>query len=53
MGLYSAGARRQLGLLRGNRGQALVREAETWMSSHTVRNPRSMTRMVAPGFPDA
>jgi hypothetical protein len=53
MGLYSAGARRQLGLLRGNRGQALVREAEAWMSRHTVRNPRSMTRMVAPGFPNA
>jgi hypothetical protein len=52
MKLYAAGARRRLGTLQGDRGRALVREAEEWMTGQTIRNPRFMTRMIAPGFPD-
>jgi serine/threonine protein kinase/tetratricopeptide (TPR) repeat protein len=53
MKLYWAGARRRLGLLQGERGRDLVQSAEAWMASQSIRNPLAMTRMVAPGFPDA
>ncbi len=53
MKLYAAGARRRLGLIQGERGRPLVRDAEAWMASQAIRNPRSMTRLIAPGFPDA
>jgi eukaryotic-like serine/threonine-protein kinase len=53
MKLYWAGARRRLGLLQGDRGRALVQEAEAWMASQAVKSPQAMTRMVAPGFSDA
>ena len=53
MKLYWAGARRRLGLLQGELGHDLVQSAEAWMASQAIRNPQAMTRMVAPGFPDA
>jgi serine/threonine protein kinase len=53
MKLYWASARRRLGLLQGERGRNLVESAEAWMASQAIRNPPAMTRMVAPGFPDA
>lgn len=52
MKLYAAGARRRLGMLQGERGSRLVREAEEWMTAQDIRNPRFMTRMIAPGFLD-
>jgi hypothetical protein len=52
MKVYAAGARRRLGLLQGDRGRALLRDAEELMTSQAIRNPRFMTRMIAPGFPD-
>ena len=54
MQLYAAGARRRLGLLQGGeRGSRLARQAEEWMTTQGIRNPRFMTRMIAPGFPEA
>ena len=53
MNLYAAVARRRLGqILGGDRGQDLVRQADLFMTAHSVRNPARMTRMFAPGFPD-
>jgi serine/threonine protein kinase len=52
MNLYAAGARRRLGVLQGERGAALLRQADEWMAAQDIRNPRFMTRMIAPGFPD-
>jgi hypothetical protein len=52
MKLYAAGARRRLGEVRGEHGGGLLREAEEWMTAQGIRNPRSMTRMIAPGFRD-
>ena len=52
MKMYAAGARRRLGLLRGDLGRPLVSEAEEWMAGQAILNPPSMTRMIAPGFPD-
>jgi hypothetical protein len=53
MKLYWAAAARRRGILLGNAGHQLLRDAETWMAEQGVRNPRCMTRMVAPGFVDA
>ena len=53
MQLYAAVARRRLaGLVGGDRGQSLRREADEWMASQEIRNPAAMTRLLAPGFPD-
>jgi hypothetical protein len=52
MKMYAAGARRRLGMLQGEHGRGLQREAEEWMASQDIQNPRFMTRMIAPGFPD-
>jgi serine/threonine protein kinase len=54
MGLYAAVTRRRLGALRGDaHGQRLQEDAEAWMARQSVRNPVALTRMLAPGFPDA
>ena len=51
MALYSAASRRCLGrVLGGDEGRALVRAADEWMTSETVKNPEKMTAMLAPGF---
>jgi serine/threonine protein kinase/tetratricopeptide (TPR) repeat protein len=53
MHLYAAVARRRLGtLLGGSHGHELLRQADEWMTSRTIRNPHHMTRLFAPGFDD-
>ena len=54
MQLYAAVARRRLGTLQGGAsGHELKRRAEEWMAAQDIKNPVAMTRMLAPGFPDA
>ena len=54
MQLYAAVARRRLGTLQdGAGGRELKRRAEEWMAGQGIKNPVAMTRMLAPGFPDA
>jgi len=51
MGLYAAAARRRLGqTLGGDRGQAMIGEADAWMQKQTIKNPERLTQMLAPGF---
>ena len=51
MALYAAAARRCLGaLLGGDEGRGLVRAADAWMMSETIKNPVRMTALLAPGF---
>ncbi|MGO9712934.1 MAG: ATP-binding protein, partial [Polyangiaceae bacterium] len=51
MRLYAAAARRRLGgLIGGDAGAQLVREADEWMVAQTVKDPAKMTAMLAPGF---
>jgi hypothetical protein len=53
MKLYAAVTRRRLGALRNDeQGRELQKQAEAWMVSQQIRNPVSLTRMLAPGFPD-
>ena len=53
MKLYAAVARRRIGaLLRDERGRVLQQQAEAWMTAQQIKNPVSITRMLAPGFPD-
>jgi eukaryotic-like serine/threonine-protein kinase len=53
MNLYAAVARRRIGALQGDAPRyELRRQAEAWMFAQHIRNPASMTRMLAPGFPD-
>jgi hypothetical protein len=52
MHLYEAVCRRRLAaLVGGDRGRALEREAQDWMTAQTVRNPPAIARLIAPGFP--
>jgi hypothetical protein len=52
MHLHAAVARRRLGqMLGGDRGQDLLRQADTFMTAQHIRNPSLMTRVFAPGFP--
>jgi hypothetical protein len=54
MKLYAAVARCRIGALQNDEhGRELRRQAEEWMASENIRNPTCMTRMLAPGFPDA
>jgi serine/threonine protein kinase len=54
MKMYAAVTRRRLGALRGGApGQRLREDAEAWMATQSIRNPVAITRMLAPGFPDA
>jgi hypothetical protein len=51
MALYGAAARRCLGgLLGGDEGRGLVRDANAWMMSERIKNPARMTALLAPGF---
>ena len=51
MALYGAAARRCLGgAIGGDEGASLIRTADEWMASQTVRNPARLTAMLAPGF---
>ena len=53
MSLYAAAASRRIAALQHDeRGRALQRQAEEWMAAQNIRNPTSMTRMLAPGLPD-
>jgi serine/threonine protein kinase len=54
MGFYGAVARRRRGaLLGGDRGRELVRQADNWMTAQGIVNASRITRLIAPGFPDA
>lgn len=54
MGAHAAAAQRRLGQLQADEGgRRLVAEADAWMAAHGICNPARMTRMFAPGFPDA
>jgi hypothetical protein len=54
MKLYAAVARRRIGMLQDDApGRELQRQAEEWMAAQHIKNPACMTRMLAPGFPDA
>jgi hypothetical protein len=54
MMLYLAVTRRRIGLLQDDEhGRALQHQAEAWMAAQNIKNPARITRMLAPGFPDA
>jgi serine/threonine protein kinase/tetratricopeptide (TPR) repeat protein len=51
MRLYAAVARRRLGEILGDEtGRQLITDANAWMLNQMVKNPGSMTRILAPGF---
>jgi hypothetical protein len=51
MRLHAAAARRCLGrLLDGDKGRALVADAEGWMAGQHIRNLQRMTALLTPGF---
>jgi eukaryotic-like serine/threonine-protein kinase len=51
MRLYAAAARRRLGeTTQGQKGSALVAEADAWMANQGIVKPELITRMLAPGF---
>jgi hypothetical protein len=53
MGLYAVVSRRRLGqMLGGERGRELLAETDEWMTTEGIKNPRRMTRMLAPGWKD-
>jgi tetratricopeptide (TPR) repeat protein len=53
VGLFSASARRHLGLLLGgDEGRELVKHADDWMRDQGVVNPARMAACMAPGFPE-
>jgi eukaryotic-like serine/threonine-protein kinase len=53
MKLYLAGTRRRIGALQDDpHGRELLRQADAWMAAQNITNPTSMTRLLAPGFPD-
>jgi tetratricopeptide (TPR) repeat protein/predicted Ser/Thr protein kinase len=53
MCLYAAAARRRLAAITGgDRADLLRRESDSYMAAEDIRNPASMTRLLAPGFPD-
>jgi hypothetical protein len=50
MALYAAAARRRRGdVIGGDDGRRLIENVDAWMSHQNVRNPASMTAMLAPG----
>jgi hypothetical protein len=54
MKLYLAVARRRLGeLAHDDASQERRRQADQWMAAQGVVNPSRITRLIAPGFPDA
>ena len=49
--LYAAATRYRLGeLVGGERGQQLIKESDSWMRKQEIKDPATMTRMLAPGF---
>jgi hypothetical protein len=53
MAVHAAAARRRRGqLLGGGEGARLVAEADQWMTSERVKNPRRLAALLAPEFPD-
>ncbi|MBL8721149.1 MAG: protein kinase [Myxococcales bacterium] len=47
--LFAAAAKRRRGeLTGGDEGRALVRDADAWMRSHSIRDPERMARICAP-----
>ena len=53
MRLYAAAARRRLAAItNGDRAEVLRGESDAYMAAEDIRNPASMTRLLAPGFPD-
>jgi hypothetical protein len=53
MRLHAATARRRLGMIYGGaEGQALIAEADAWMTSQEIRNPGRMMAAFTSGFPD-
>ena len=53
MALWAAVTRRRLGQVRGGAdGRKLMEEADAWMSRQRILNPRRMTGMMLPGFPN-
>ena len=54
MKLYLAVARRRLGeLAHDDASQERRRQADQWMAAQGIVNPSRITRLIAPGFPDA
>ena len=54
MKLYLAVARRRLGeLAHDDASQEQRRQADQWMAEQGIVNPSRITRLIAPGFPDA
>jgi hypothetical protein len=53
MAVHAAAARRRLGaLLGGDRGEAVVRQADAALAARGVARPEAITRQFVPGFPD-
>ncbi len=51
MNLFAAATKRQLGeLIAGERGAQMIVEADAWMTTQKIQNPRAMGRMLASGF---
>ncbi|MHB8862902.1 MAG: serine/threonine-protein kinase [Pirellulaceae bacterium] len=51
MGLFAAVSRRRMGELLGDEeGRSLVRQADAWMASQSIRVPWRFAAMLAPGF---
>src|SRR5262249_59123844 len=51
MALHAAAARRRLGgLLGGDEGEGLVKQADAWIARAGIANIDGMIRMLAPGF---
>jgi hypothetical protein len=51
MRLYAAAARRRLAAIAsGDRAERLRRESDAYMSAEDIRNPASMTRLLAPAL---
>ncbi len=52
MKLHAMCARRRRGELEGSTGRTLTQEADDWMDTQRIKDPRRMTAMFAPGFAD-
>jgi serine/threonine protein kinase/tetratricopeptide (TPR) repeat protein len=51
MGFLAEAAKRARGLLLGERGAAMVRDAEAWMLDQGIVDPAAFCRVFLPGFP--
>ena len=52
MTAFATAARRRQGeLIGGTAGAELITQADAWLRSQGVRQPKSFTDMLAPGFP--